>query len=66
MVANNLDLADGSYDIDTSLYPMVDPLRCRIRICIHNPATGAWLTWGTGKQYYDESGHYWINTQCLQ
>jgi len=63
MVTTNLDLADGSYDIDTSLYPMVDPLRCRVRIGIYNPSTGAWLIWTDGThtgQYYDESGHFWI------
>jgi len=45
---------------------MVDPLRCRIRIGIYNPLTGAWLTWTDGThtgQYYDESGHFWLTAQ---
>ena len=62
LVASDLDLADGSYDIDLSTKTIVDPLRCRVRAGIYDPTTGAWLTWGTGKQYYDESGHFWIIT----
>ena len=60
LVASNLDLADGYYDINLSSYTIVDPLRCRVRVGIYDPATGAWLTWGTGGQYYDESGHFWV------
>jgi hypothetical protein len=63
LVASNLDLADGSFDLDLSTQTIVDPLRCRVRVGIYDPATGAWLTWGTGKQYYDESGHFWVINQ---
>ena len=56
----NLDLADGSFDINLSTKTIIDPLRVRVRVGIYDPATGAWLTWGTGKQYYDESGHFWV------
>ena len=59
LVASDLDLADGSYDIDLSTKTIVDPLRCRVRAGIYDPTTGAWLTWTNG-QYYDESGHFWI------
>jgi|GEM_PF-6147494 len=60
IVASNLDLADGSYDLNLTGMTIVDPLRCRVRAGIYDPATGNWLTWGTGKQYYDESGHFWV------
>ena len=64
-VASNLDLADGYYDINLSSYTIVDPLRCRVRVGIYipnsdDPSLGPWLTWGTNKQYYDESGHFWV------
>ncbi len=60
LVASNLDLADGSYDLNLSTQTIVDPLRCRVRVGAYDPATGAWLTWGTNGQYYDESGHFWV------
>ncbi|MCW1311240.1 MAG: hypothetical protein OH324_00230, partial [Candidatus Parvarchaeota archaeon] len=60
VVASNLDLQDGSYDLNLSTQTIADPLRCRVRVGIYDPSTGAWLTWGTGKQYYDESGHFWV------
>ena len=60
IVASNLDLADGSYDLDLAGKTISDPLRCRVRVGAYDPATSAWLTWGTNGQYYDESGHFWI------
>ena len=60
IVASNLDLADGSFDIDLSTKTIADPLRCRVRTGIYDPDTGFWLTWGTSGQYYDESGHFWV------
>ncbi|MGC9001319.1 hypothetical protein, partial [Caldisericum sp.] len=60
VVAQNIDLANGSFDLNLSTQTIVDPLRCRVRVGIYDPSTGGWLTWDTGKQYYDESGHFWV------
>ncbi|MGC8789852.1 MAG: hypothetical protein ACP5QM_08105, partial [Caldisericum sp.] len=60
VVAQNIDLANGSFDLNLSTQTIVDPLRCRVRVGIYNPSTGYWLTWGPGKQYYHESGHFWV------
>ncbi|MGC8758197.1 MAG: hypothetical protein ACP5QX_07135 [Caldisericaceae bacterium] len=63
LVVSSLDLANGSYDLDLSTQTIVDPLRCRVRVGIYNPVTGNWLTWTQGNysgQYYDESGHFWV------
>ncbi len=65
LVASNLDLADGSFDLDLTGKTISDPLRCRVRVGIYDPNTGAWLTWGTNGQYYDESGHFWVIEQEL-
>ena len=56
-------------DINGNPIPMHDPLRCRVRVGIYVPSSpgsfgGAWLKWntpyGTQGQYYDETGHFWI------
>lgn len=60
IVAQNLDLADSSFDITLTDKTIVDPLQYRVRVGVYDPATGAWLTWDTGKQYYDEIGHFWV------
>ncbi len=65
LVASNLNLADGSFDLNLSTQTIVDPLRCRVRVGAYDPVTGAWLTWGTNGQYYDESGHFWVIEQEL-
>ncbi|MGC8758307.1 MAG: hypothetical protein ACP5QX_07710, partial [Caldisericaceae bacterium] len=69
IVAYNLDLANGSYDLDLSTQTIVDPLRCRVRAGIYVPDAegsqyGLWLSWGPGEYYYDESGHFWVTSSA--
>ncbi|MBP9019214.1 MAG: hypothetical protein KBG04_05280 [Bacteroidales bacterium] len=63
IIVDNLNLADGSYDLNLTGRTIIDPLRCRVRAGAYNSSTGAWLTWSSGGysgQYYDEIGHFWI------
>ena len=66
IVAGNLDIANGSYDLDLSKQTISDPLRCRVRVGIYVPSSpgslgGPWYHEGSN-YFYDESGHFWVTS----
>ncbi len=62
IVAQNLSLESGTFDIDLSTKTIVDPLRCRVRVGVYSPSTGMWLSDGI-HQFYDEVGHFWVTDE---
>lgn len=62
VVAQDLTLESGSFDVDLSTKTIVDPLRCRVRVGIYSPSTGMWLYDGNS-QFYDEVGHFWVTDE---